>query len=79
MQDAVVRNFTIIGEAVKNLSADFRKKHKHVEWTRIAGLRDKLIHHYFSVDWDVLWDVVHNRLPPLKKSVEDILGDLDEK
>lgn len=78
-QDAVIRNFEIIGEAVKNISADFRRKHKDIEWNQIAGFRDKLIHQYFGVNRMIVWDVIKNRLPPLKKSVEDILGDLDEK
>lgn len=51
-QDAIVRNLSIIGEAVKNLSAEFREQHQEVEWARIAGLRDKLVHDYFSLDWD---------------------------
>ena len=72
-QDAVLRNLEVIGEAVKNLSADFRLEHADVEWSRIAGLRDKLIHQYFSVDWDIVWDVVQERLPKLKEQVTGLL------
>ena len=71
-QDAVVRNLEIIGEAVKNISADFKKKHKNVEWKNIAGMRDKLIHHYFGVNWEIVWDVVKEKLPELKKQVERV-------
>lgn len=53
-QDAVVRNLEIIGEAVKNISADFKKKHKSVEWRKIAGMRDKLIHSYFGVNLEIV-------------------------
>ena len=72
-QDAVVRNLSIIGEAVKNLSAVFREKHREVEWAKISGLRDKLIHDYFSLDWDVLWDVVQKRIPTLRDQVAALL------
>ncbi len=76
-QDAVVRNFEVIGEAVKNLSDALREKYADVEWTKIAGMRDRLIHHYFSVDWDVLWDALRENLPQLKAQVERILGTID--
>jgi uncharacterized protein with HEPN domain len=70
-QDAVVRNFEVIGEAVKNLSEALRKAHSDVEWAKIAGMRDRLIHHYFSVDWDVLWDALRENLPPLKEHISE--------
>lgn len=66
IQDAVVRNLEIIGEAVKGLSADFRKKHKAVKWQDIAGMRDRLIHHYAGVNWSIVWDVSRVKLPELK-------------
>ena len=72
-QDAIVRNLSIIGEAVKNLSAEFREQHQEVEWARIAGLRDKLVHDYFSLDWDILWDVVRTKIPTLKDQVVTLL------
>lgn len=74
-QDAVVRNLSIIGEAVKNLSAEFREQHEEVEWAKIAGLRDKLVHDYFSLDWDILWDVVQTRIPALEDQVAALLPD----
>ena len=72
-QDAVVRNLSIIGEAVKNLSADMRERNPQVEWAKIAGLRDRLVHDYFSLDWDILWDVVRSKIPALKDDVVVLL------
>lgn len=74
-QDAVVRNLEIIGEAVKNLSPDLRERHSDVEWAKIAAMRDRLVHHYFGVNWIILWDVVQERLSPLRASVQRILDD----
>lgn len=70
---ACTRSVEIIGEAVKNLSSEFRKTHGHVEWQRIAGMRDRLIHGYFDVDLTILWDVVQHRVPELKQHVEALL------
>jgi len=73
VQDGVVRNLEIIGEAVKNLPKDVQKKYPTVEWKKIAGLRDILIHAYFGVDRDIVWDVVINNIPDLKKQISLIL------
>lgn len=78
-QDAVVRNLEIIGEAVRSVSPEFRRKHNDVEWGQIAGLRDKLIHHYFGVNLKIVWDVVQEKLPGLKKQVADLLHDEGEQ
>ena len=77
LRRACARSLEIIGEAVKNISPHFRKKHKDVEWTKIAGLRDKLIHGYFDVDLGILWDVIQKRLLPLKEQVEELLRQED--
>ena len=66
LQDAIVRNLGIIGEAVKNLSPAFKKQHNMIEWKKIAGLRDRVIHHYFGVNWDIVWDVVVNKVPEMR-------------
>ena len=76
-QDAVIRNLEIIGEAARNLPAEFKQRHSQVQWAPIAGMRDRLIHQYFGVNWTILWDVVQNKLPELKMSVEQILHDED--
>lgn len=74
-QNAIVRELEIIGEAVKNISRTFRDKHPTVEWNKIAGLRDKLIHHYFGVDLKTVWDVIEQDLPKLKKQILEILSE----
>ena len=74
-QDAVIRNLEIIGEATRNLPAEFKQRHSRVQWAPIAGMRDRLIHQYFGVNWIILWDVVRNKLPELRTNVEQILHD----
>lgn len=73
IQDAVIRNFEIIGEATKNLSMEFRKKYPDVAWKKIAGMRDKLIHGYIGVDLWAVWGVVENILPELEVSIDEII------
>ena len=75
-QDAVVRNIEIIGEAVKELLDDFKAKHDDIEWKYIARMRDKLIHHYHGVSWEIVWSVVKNDLPDLKSKVDNIIDNL---
>lgn len=69
-QDAVIRNFEIIGEAVKNIPEEFKKKHSEIEWKKIAGMRDRVIHFYFGVNWEVVWKTIHEKLPELKNFIE---------
>lgn len=64
-QDAVVRNLEIIGEAAKNLSENLRAEHADIPWKGMTGIRDKLIHHYFGVNLDIVWQVATNDLPSL--------------
>jgi len=72
-QDAVIRNIEIIGEAVKNLSDELRYAHPDVSWKRTAGMRDRVIHAYFGVDLDLVWEVVGTHVPDLKRRVEQLL------
>ncbi|MBP9151170.1 MAG: DUF86 domain-containing protein [Flavobacteriales bacterium] len=74
VQDAVIRNFEVIGEATKNLDEDFRKKYPHVEWKKMAGMRDKLIHDYIGVDVWAVWRVVENVIPDLQVQILKILN-----
>lgn len=71
--DGVTRNLEIIGEAVKRIPKDVKEKHPDVEWKKIAGLRDILIHEYSGIDLEILWDIVKNKLPELKNRVSIIL------
>ena len=76
LQRAFSRSLEIIGEAAKNLPQDFTKNHKEVEWKSIAGLRDRLIHHYFGVDYEIVWDVIRNEVPKLKIQIARILKEI---
>ena len=67
--DAVVRNLEVIGEAVKKIREDMRQKHADIDWRKIAGLRDILIHEYFGIDVEIIWDIVQNKLPSLEASI----------
>ncbi len=73
LQRGTVRSLEIIGEAVKNLSDDFKTNNSEIEWKEIAGMRDKLIHQYFAVDWNIVWEVIQDRIPELKETVDKVL------
>ena len=75
-QDAVVRNLEIIGEAanqIRAMSPDFVDDHPELPWIEMRGMRNKIIHGYFDVDWSVVWDTANNDLPGLKSLVERLL------
>ena len=72
--DAVVRNLEVIGEAVKKLPEDIRAQHPTVEWKKIAGLRDILIHEYFGLDSEIVWDIVKNKVPTLSEEVRTMVN-----
>jgi len=76
---AFSRSFEIIGEAVKNLSEEFREQYSEIEWKKMAGIRDKIIHHYFNVDYDIIWDAIKNKLPSIKNEIEKILEKEDDQ
>lgn len=72
-QDAVIRRLEIIGEAVKNLSEDFKHAHPEIPWNKIAGMRNVLIHEYFVVDIPAVWGTIQEDLPTLKKQLEGLV------
>ncbi|MCX4274584.1 MAG: DUF86 domain-containing protein [Candidatus Gastranaerophilales bacterium] len=72
-KDAVERNFEIIGEAVKNLPADFKSKYPNIPFRQIAGMRDKLIHDYFGIDYEIIWKTIQDKLPEFKQNIEDLI------
>ncbi len=73
--DAVVRNLEIIGEACRSLPEEIRQKNPDIEWRKIIGLRNILIHQYFGIDIDILWDIVKKKLPDLKLKIKRILAE----
>jgi uncharacterized protein with HEPN domain len=77
VQDAVVRNLEIIGEAVKNLSDSLKGSQTQIPWKSIAGMRDKMIHEYFGVNLQLVWEVIEKSLPELKAATDSLLQDLD--
>jgi uncharacterized protein with HEPN domain len=72
IQDAVIRNLQVMGEAVKKVSDDTRASHPEVPWRDIAGMRDRVVHDYFGVSLDIVWDVVENHVPPLRDKFRSI-------
>ena len=76
--DAVLRNLEVIGEAVKNLSEDIKKRYPEIEWRRIAGMRDRLIHGYFGVNLQIIWETIQKRIPELKAQISSILEEVKE-
>ncbi len=77
--NAVIRSLEIIGEAAKKIPSEIRDKNATIQWKRIMGMRDKLIHEYFGVDLEIVWTVVKEELPPLKPMIMDILKDLEKE
>jgi len=72
MRRAFVRSLEIIGEAVKKINIDIKNQYPDIQWREIAGMRDKLIHDYFGVDYSLVWDVVENKIDDLKSDLENI-------
>ncbi len=73
--DAVIRNLEVIGEAIKRVPEEIKSRYPDLEWKKIEGLRNILIHEYFGVNIEIIWDVVQNKLHPLRKKVERILSE----
>ena len=72
---AIIRSLEIIGEACTKLDPDFKALHPHVEWRKMSGTRNRLIHDYFGVDYDIVWDIIISKLPSLNDDIEDIINE----
>ncbi len=70
--DAVVRNLEIIGEAANRLPDEFKEKHPEVEWHKVVGLRNRIIHDYFGIDLEIIWQIIHSDLPALRQTLSKI-------
>lgn len=73
LKRAYVRSIEVIGEAVKQLPDELRQKYNAIEWRALAGMRDRLIHNYFGVDYDIVWNVIVNKIPVLDAEIRLIL------
>ncbi|NLE30500.1 MAG: DUF86 domain-containing protein [Phycisphaerae bacterium] len=76
IQSAIIREIEIIGEAAKNISKETRNKNRHIPWKQITGMRDQLIHHYFGVDLQLVWNTIVKAISPLKKQIENLRKEL---
>lgn len=72
---ALVRSLEIIGEASKKVDPEFKSNYPHVEWKKMAGTRDKMIHDYFGIDYDIVWDIIENKIPDLDYFIREIIKD----
>ena len=76
---AVLHSLLIIGEAVKNVPTEWRERYNQVPWRNMARMRDKIVHHYFDVNFPIIWNVLQNELPLLRQTVELMLQELGPK
>jgi uncharacterized protein with HEPN domain len=75
---AVIRAIEVIGEAVKSVSISLKEGHSDIAWREIAGMRDKVIHRYFEINWQIVWDVITEDLPTLEPKISALLDELDK-
>ena len=78
LQDALVRNIEVVGEPVKNLSQEITNAHPNIAWSQIARMRDKIAHHYFRINLDVVWKTATDDLPALRPQIASIYEKIEE-
>lgn len=78
-QEAILRNLEIIGEAVKNIPEEARQKYPDIDWVRISGLRDIIIHQYFGIDLEIIWDILTTKIPVFDAQVRHIIQEESEE
>jgi len=74
--DAVIRNFEIIGEAANRLNPDYRLNNSIIDWKRIRGFRNRIVHNYFGVDYEIVWSIIENDLDELISNLSSLIRDL---
>jgi len=72
---ALIRSLEIIGEASNKIDPDFKLLYPHMEWRKMSGTRNRLIHDYFGIDYDIVWDIIVTKLPDLKNNIDEILSE----
>ena len=70
--DAVVRNMEVIGEAANRLPDEFKERHSDIEWYKVVGLRNRIVHEYFGIDLEIIWQILQRDLPSLQSSVQSL-------
>lgn len=76
---AVIRKFEIIGEAAKHVPPKIRDKHKGIQWKSMAGMRDRLIHAYFGIDYNLVWSAMKTEIPNMKPKLKKVLSDMEQE
>lgn len=79
LKRAIVRSLEIIGEASKKIPAEFKLQSKNIHWKNMAGIRDRLIHDYMSINYFIVWDVIRNKIPELTKEIEALIKNEENK
>jgi len=79
LQDGVIRQLEVMGEAARNLSEDLRNEHPQIPWRQMIGLRNRMIHAYFNVDLQIIWEIVQGDIPDLKQKMKQILDVISEE